>query len=98
MELRSEMKYKKKPIPIEAFRWGFEQPPEWFDKAIDEGKILFPVKGNWDIEIVTLEGRMGANAGTYIVQGVNGELYPCVAEVFEKTYERVEDEHISGLG
>lgn len=86
------MKYK--PIPTitkEAFRWGHEMPPKWFDDAIDRGEILFPVHSEWDIEIKTLEGIMGANVGTYIVQGVNGELYPCVAKVFKKTYERVQE-------
>lgn len=84
------MKYVKKPIPIDAFKWGFEQPPEWFDDAIDQGKILFPVAGDWDIEIETLEGRMGANAGTWIIKGVDNELYPCKSEIFERTYIRVE--------
>ena len=83
------MKYRAKPIIKEAFRYGYEMPPKWFDDAIDEGKVLFPVRG-WDIELETLDGRSGANVGSYIVQGVNGELYPCVAEVFEKTYERVD--------
>ena len=30
---------------------------------------------------------MIARAGDYIIQGVNGEIYPCKADIFEKTYE-----------
>ena len=84
------MKYKKKPIAVEAFKYGFEEPPEWFDVAIEGRIIVFPVKGS-DIQINTLEGPMGANAGDYIIKGVKGELYPCKGEIFEETYERVEE-------
>ena len=28
----------------------------------------------------------------YIIRGVNGELYPCKADIFEKTYEKVTDD------
>jgi len=39
--------------------------------------------------IHNLEGVMKADIGDYIITGVNGEKYPCKAEIFEKTYERV---------
>ena len=41
--------------------------------------------------IHTLEGDMLANPGDYIVTGVNGEKYPCKKEIFEKTYEAVDE-------
>ncbi|MED1535442.1 hypothetical protein [Bacillus pseudomycoides] len=41
-------------------------------------------------EVETAEGVMKANIGDYIITGVNGEKYPCKAEIFEKTYELVE--------
>lgn len=44
-----------------------------------------------DFEVETLEGRMEGKAGDYLICGVNGEFYPCDAEIFEKTYETVED-------
>ena len=37
--------------------------------------------------IETLEGTMKANAGDYIITGVNGEQYPCKPAIFEQTYE-----------
>lgn len=40
--------------------------------------------------IDTLEGAMVANVGDWIIKGVNGELYPCKPDIFEKTYEPVE--------
>ena len=39
--------------------------------------------------IETLEGIMKADVGDYVITGVNGEKYPCKADVFLKTYDRV---------
>ena len=43
------------------------------------------------IDINTLEGVMHANAGDYIITGVNGEQYPCKPDIFKKTYEIIEE-------
>jgi hypothetical protein len=40
-----------------------------------------------EISIETLEGTMKANKGDWIIKGVNGEIYPCKPDIFEKTYE-----------
>ena len=44
--------------------------------------------GSMFIEIPTLEGIMKAAPGDFIIKGVNGELYPCKADIFEKTYDQ----------
>lgn len=31
------------------------------------------------------------SVGDYVIQGVNGELYPCKPDIFEKTYEEVKE-------
>jgi hypothetical protein len=41
--------------------------------------------------IPTLEGLMLAREGDWVIRGVNGELYPCKPDIFEKTYEKVEN-------
>ncbi|CAL4858182.1 hypothetical protein BRC2024_KWYBBTRE_CDS_0079 [Acinetobacter phage vB_AbaM_AB-Navy-v2] len=41
------------------------------------------------LSIETLEGTMTASLNDYIVQGVNGEYYPCKPEIFDKTYDVV---------
>ena len=41
--------------------------------------------------IHTPEGDMTAYVGDYIITGVNGEQYPCKPDIFEKTYERVNE-------
>lgn len=82
------MKYVKKPIPIEAFKYGFEQPPEWFEEACAKRIVQCPAKGG-GLVIETLEGQMWADVGSYIIKGVGGELYPCRGDIFEETYERI---------
>ena len=94
------MKYKKRPIIIEAFKWTGDrhqtEDPEWAIQAIKDGTIVIP-NLEWSMrvyqrpvmEINTLEGVMIANQGDYIIKGVNGELYPCKPDIFEKTYVRV---------
>ena len=40
-----------------------------------------------EIFIDTLEGKMKASPGDWIITGVHGEKYPCKPDVFELTYE-----------
>lgn len=42
-----------------------------------------------EITIDTLEGKMLASPGDWIITGVHGEQYPCKPDIFEKTYELV---------
>ncbi|MCP9331909.1 hypothetical protein [Lentilactobacillus hilgardii] len=91
------MKYQKKPVVIEAFKWTADQEqsedPEWIIKAIKNGTVTFINKETSDVKLVikTLEGNHIANRGDYIIQGVHGELYPCKPDIFEETYEKVEE-------
>lgn len=89
-------KYRKKPVEIEAFRWtgGHEQveDPKWIIDAIEKGEVWFIGSNDTSryMQIDTLEGVMTANKGDYIIQGVQGEIYPCKPDIFEMTYEIVE--------
>lgn len=78
--------YRKKPVVIQAIQYdGFHTG------AINDfcgNKVREPV-GEQYLEIETLEGVMRANAGDYIIRGVNGEFYLCKPDIFEKTYEEV---------
>ena len=87
-------KYRKKPVVIEAFRLDFDNVfPCWFKEALRTHEVeLECAPDPKSCQIKTLEGVMTANAGDYIIRGVNGELYPCKADIFEKTYERVTDD------
>lgn len=43
-----------------------------------------------DIYIDTLEGKMHASPGDWIVTGVDNEQYPVKPEIFDKTYTIIE--------
>lgn len=91
------MKYRKKPVVIEAFRLGIDYIPDWFmDKVSSKEIILRSEEDGWrapltSCEIKTLEGVMVAQSGEYIIRGVKGEIYPCKQDIFEMTYEAVND-------
>lgn len=87
-------KYRKKPVVIEAFKFYVDPMPDWFMDKVSTNEVILRNcnYGIYDInsaycEIETLEGTMRGNGGDYIIKGVNGELYPCKADIFAKTYE-----------
>jgi hypothetical protein len=53
--------------------------------------IVHALQINDDFEVSTMEGKLRGKPGDYLMFGVNGEKYPCAKEVFEKTYDRIED-------
>jgi len=89
------MKYRKKPVVVEAFKWtgGIDQTedPVWCIVKIKSRDIWFENTGTPDVvmKIQTLEGVMKAQQGDYIIKGVKGEIYPCKPDIFEATYEKV---------
>ena len=91
------MKYRKKPIEIEAFQLNERGlvGEDWFWEAVSNNEIITHDFGKYHpspawCEIKTHEGIMVARAGDYIIKGVKGEIYPCKADIFEQTYEVVE--------
>lgn len=96
------MKYRKKPVVIEAVQWTGDNLKEvisftgkhpkwdiWF-KSWDEYEAH--VKNDRSVfKILTLEGAMEAMPGDYIIRGIKGEHYPCKPDIFEATYESVKD-------
>ena len=89
------MKYRKKPIVIEAIQWTGRNYNDM--ENFITVKFGYQEKGDGtgaEVIIPTLEGAMTANIGDYIIKGVNGEFYPCKPDIFEKTYETVEGEDI----
>lgn len=81
-------KYRKKPVVIEAFQWktGYVAP-NWFTEACNAGTTIPDREGSCAIK--TLEGKMRASVGDWIIRGVKGEIYPCKPDIFEATYEAV---------
>lgn len=83
--------YIKKPIEIEAYRFGIDDMPDWFYEQIGKSIELAYVDGGLvpGAEIHTLEGLMTAKVGDYVIQGIKGEIYPCKADIFEASYDPV---------
>lgn len=97
-------KYRKKPVVIEAIQYKITREiPCKFGLHKDSNSmeitkfmelpiqhVHFDSKGEY-INIDTLEGVMRADIGDYIIKGVNDEFYPCKPDIFEKTYEKVDE-------
>lgn len=93
------MKFRKKPVVIEAMRYpghsvsgvdGLLAFEDWIEP-------LAKSAGRWPLKYVgqsliipTLEGDHEARPGDWIIRGVKGELYPCKPDIFEATYEPAE--------
>jgi len=89
------MKYKKKPVVIEAIQFdGMNSLViNEFTKGLASPTDDSLGHSNWSekkLRIPTLEGLMIANAGDYVIKGVKGEFYPCKPDIFEMTYDKID--------
>lgn len=90
------MRYRKKPIIIDAepYRIGLEDGFKCIrnnciyenqqHNKCEECKLYKPY-------IKTLEGDHYILGTDFIITGVKGEKYPCKKDIFEITYEKVEN-------
>jgi hypothetical protein len=85
------MKYKKKPVVVDAIKFtDITYDNEILLDWCNADYHINAIEGNHLI-IETLEGNHRADIGDYIIKGVKGEFYPCKPDIFEMTYEKVED-------
>lgn len=97
--------YRKKPVVIEAMQYdGFnsKEIEKWAEESglnrtvyefdFEEQGAGYPPVLIVALAIETLEGTMIANVGDWIIKGVAGEFCPYKPDIFEKTYEEVNDE------
>ena len=81
-------KYRKKPVEIEAMRFYVDSETI---RALAEfmGGMAetFVQNGATYLSVETLEGKVRAAPGDFIIKGIKGELYPCRADIFLETYE-----------
>jgi hypothetical protein len=92
------MKYRKKPVVIDAVLWTGDNLKEVISFSTLHQSAS---KWTWEeyeeivkrdgLKIFTLEGTMSARIGDWIIRGVKGEIYPCKPDIFEATYEKIED-------
>lgn len=100
------MKFRKKPVVIEAFQVGSERfYPDWLHDAVTANIVIThaaPNNNGWgeafdNCDITTLEGVMHVQRGDWIIRSVKGELYPCNPDIFALTYEPADSPAIPSL-
>lgn len=100
------MRYRKRPVEVDAVRLGWDT---WSDVTAllgdeafrsgkargvyldDDGEVVEGATDRMGLLIETLEGTMLARQGDYIVRGVRGECYPVKPDIFEEIYEPAEE-------
>jgi hypothetical protein len=82
------MKYRKKPVEIEAIQWT--------GRNLDEisffvGEALLPIerRPDYQLKIKTLEGDHAVSINNFVIKGIKGEFYSCRPDIFEETYELI---------
>ena len=81
------MLYRKKPVIIEAVQLGESK------EEIAELARFCPSLGILPsfFQVKTLEGTMEGNVGDWLIRGIAGEFYFCKPDIFEATYELVDE-------
>lgn len=77
------MKFRKRPVVIEAKQLtqaNAQEIARWCGGFRQAAGVSIP----------TLEGTMRADWCDWIIEGVQGEFYPCKPDIFDATYEPVE--------
>jgi len=87
------MKYRKKPVVIDAYKYEGDglDALSWSAEVSPDPKTPLIVKPGIGLFIETLEGEMHVSEGDFIIKGIQGEFYPCKPDIFEQTYEKVEE-------
>lgn len=90
-------KFRKKPVVVEALKWdGTAHSTLTISHFVGQELELKENEGG-DIDnrfflmIPTLESPHEASTGDWIIKGVKGEFYPCKPDIFESTYDLVEE-------
>ena len=92
------MKYRKKPIVIEAIQFKDDSAETIMaiqDFKQGDIKVSYDNPDHPQLEIFTLEGTMRAGIGDWIIKEPfptdDRKFYPCKPDIFEATYESVEE-------
>lgn len=81
------MKYRKKPVVVEAIQYTGQNKEECEKFLGNEISNSFYI----GFGVETLNGPVRIYIDDYLIKGIMGEYYPCDKKIFEKTYEKVED-------
>jgi hypothetical protein len=84
--------FRKKPITISAIQFAgtpesFREIADWMAAHGAAGLGGVDSGSSHTMHIDTLEGKMDANPGDWIIRGTRGEFYPCRPDIFAESYE-----------
>lgn len=87
-------RYVSRPVVIEALQYDGTMKSggnviTWVTESDPPGIIGLDILDPSSLYIETLEGRMRAESGDWIIRGTRGEFYPCKPDVFETKYAAV---------
>lgn len=95
-------KFRKNPVVINAIQYDGtpksnreiidwtrgSATPAYMDSEIRNCSAEHPEGFDYPVlRINTLEGTHKVSVGDWVIQGVQGEFYPCKPEIFAATYE-----------
>ena len=93
------MRYRKKPVIIDAFQFMAHDAvlePDWFVEAVNAGKIVRnrteKIQGSDWLLVRPPHGNVPAYRRDWIVRGAQGEIDVCQYDIFAMTYEAVDDD------
>jgi len=90
------MKYRKKPVVIEAVQYtgktmAMADVPQWLIDAMFDRTVRPSTDENAkELKVSTLEGVRTVSVDDWIIREINGEIYPCKPDIFADTYEAAE--------
>lgn len=91
------MKFRKKPIVIEAIQWnGSVESIDKINSRFGADVKYYADTGGVYVSCITLEGPLTVSPNDWIIKGIKGEIYPCKPDIFAATYEPVEEENQNG--
>jgi hypothetical protein len=72
-----QMKYRKKPVIVEAFQFGVDDIPDWF--LLDERVVWGNKEGKTPLFCIikTSSGLVTGDCGDYVIKGIDEEIYIC---------------------
>lgn len=89
--------YRRKPVTVQAAQWdGTTESADdvlaWIRSNGGTAQLITDehCTGVSYLAIDTLEGRMLASAGDFVVRGIVGEFHPVRGDIFEQTYENAD--------
>ncbi|HDA2809721.1 TPA: hypothetical protein O4695_001017 [Staphylococcus aureus] len=81
---------RKKPVEIEFIKYTGDNQREIYEWTNGRAYNIADYDDITYFGVVTLEGFLIAEVGSYIVKGVEGEFYPVDPNIFKKTYEVID--------